>query len=432
MAIGSTLRPELGRMDFSGIERGGRAAAEAIMRGSERLGAGIQSAGSSIGGAIKERGEMKSEITAAQKWIDVSKDMPGVSQEAIDRLDQMGQMLKNEEVPLSQRAALASDFRRVGQTISLTGMERLMGPTPEQLNDPNRFQSVEKSGMTIIFDTLTDKVVAQGKTGDNPPQVSLNERTAAALGQLGVPAVNVTQEQLKTISETDPAVAGQIAQLGESQRSRQKEVKEERSAGMEEFSKKTAVSVQEWTAGGQARASTNINVLQEIQQGLISGEIMTGGIVDKLPPIAELPSFIRKFTQEGQETQNALLQVQGVVFQSLRDTLGAQFTEREGERLVNVSFDPALSPEQNIELLQRSINLNQSIFMSKNAEAKYFLDNRGSMEGFDYENLTGSILQKELNALEQYKNSLRKQQGLPETPASKPTVRGITIERIGN
>jgi len=35
-------------MDFSGIERGGRAAAEAIMRGSERLGAGIESMGENI------------------------------------------------------------------------------------------------------------------------------------------------------------------------------------------------------------------------------------------------------------------------------------------------------------------------------------------------------------------------------------------------
>lgn len=59
MAIGSTLRPELGRMDFSGIERGGRAAAEAIMRGSERLGRGIESAGASIGGAIQKYQENK-------------------------------------------------------------------------------------------------------------------------------------------------------------------------------------------------------------------------------------------------------------------------------------------------------------------------------------------------------------------------------------
>lgn len=59
MKFGSTIRPELGRMDFSGIERGGRAAAEAIMRGSERLGAGIQSAGASIGGAIQQYQENK-------------------------------------------------------------------------------------------------------------------------------------------------------------------------------------------------------------------------------------------------------------------------------------------------------------------------------------------------------------------------------------
>jgi len=46
-------------MDFSGIERGGRAAAEAIMRGSEQLGAGIRSAGASIGDAISKYQENK-------------------------------------------------------------------------------------------------------------------------------------------------------------------------------------------------------------------------------------------------------------------------------------------------------------------------------------------------------------------------------------
>jgi len=59
-------------MDFSGIERGGRAAAEAIMRGSEQLGAGIRSAGASIGDAIQKYQENKAMDAALTGSIETS------------------------------------------------------------------------------------------------------------------------------------------------------------------------------------------------------------------------------------------------------------------------------------------------------------------------------------------------------------------------
>ena len=72
MKFGSTIRPELGRMDFSGIERGGRAYAEGVMRGSEQLGAGIRSAGASIGDAIQKYQENKAMDAALTGSIETS------------------------------------------------------------------------------------------------------------------------------------------------------------------------------------------------------------------------------------------------------------------------------------------------------------------------------------------------------------------------
>jgi len=72
MKFGSTIRPELGRMDFSGIERGGRAYAEGIMRGSELFSAGIRSAGASIGDAIQKYQENKAMDAALTGSIETS------------------------------------------------------------------------------------------------------------------------------------------------------------------------------------------------------------------------------------------------------------------------------------------------------------------------------------------------------------------------
>lgn len=182
MAIGSTLRPELGRMDFSGIERGGRAAAEAIMLGSERLGAGIQSAGASIGGAIKERGEMKANISAAQKWLDVSKDMPGMNPQMLDRLDRMKTMISDEELPLSQRNAIASQFRQVAQTISLAGMERMM-PQEPKYEFGKDLLPMEGGGFGVLVTDNQGNVSARRVPGvtPQPDSVSLQQGGSATL-----------------------------------------------------------------------------------------------------------------------------------------------------------------------------------------------------------------------------------------------------------
>jgi hypothetical protein len=52
--------------------------------------------------------------------------------------------------------------------------------------------------------------------------------------------------------------------------------------------------------------------------------------------------------------EDAVNNVMGVVFQSLRATLGAQFTQREAERLVAAAYNPKLTEQQNLTRLERA------------------------------------------------------------------------------
>jgi len=126
MKFGSTIRPELGRMDFSGIERGGRAYAEGIMRGSEQLGAGIRSAGASIGQAIEKTGEMKATINSTYSLIKGMSGNKNMNPEFLARLDAMGSDLKNEDIPLTQRYKMAERLGSIHDVLFASGMQNYM------------------------------------------------------------------------------------------------------------------------------------------------------------------------------------------------------------------------------------------------------------------------------------------------------------------
>ena len=69
-------------------------------------------------------------------------------------------------------------------------------------------------------------------------------------------------------------------------------------------------------------------------------------------------------------------QVQEVAQRNLKDVLGAQFTEREGERLINRAINPRLSPQENVRRLRRLRTQLESAFQMKLSAARYFQKHR--------------------------------------------------------
>lgn len=126
-------------------------------------------------------------------------------------------------------------------------------------------------------------------------------------------------------------------------------------------------------SGGYADAEKNLTQLKSVHDRLQKGEKLTG------PVFGSLPRTISRVSHPT-ETQ-ALEMVEEVVQRNLRLVLGAQFTEKEGLRLISRAYNPALRPEQNAERLERLMQAMQGALDAKRAAAAYF-EKHGTLAGY--------------------------------------------------
>jgi hypothetical protein len=126
-----------------------------------------------------------------------------------------------------------------------------------------------------------------------------------------------------------------------------------------------------WESGGRATIQSNVNSLNKVIKSLDDGQIKTRGAIDALPFGADWARAI--FNPNAQDAKD---RVQGVIFQTLRETLGAQFTEREGQRLVEASYNTKLSPDQNAARLRDYVRNLSAAAAARDAQTKYMTENR--------------------------------------------------------
>lgn len=109
--------------------------------------------------------------------------------------------------------------------------------------------------------------------------------------------------------------------------------------------------------GGLADVNKGLTQLEEAVE-ILETEGGTGVIEAGL-----MPDWVQAVTNKSGLRAKEL--VTEVVQRNLRLVLGAQFTEKEGERLINRAFNPSLSEEENIKRIKR---LGKSIYEAKNAK----------------------------------------------------------------
>jgi hypothetical protein len=131
-----------------------------------------------------------------------------------------------------------------------------------------------------------------------------------------------------------------------------------------------------WDSQGRATVTSNIEALNNVIGGLEDGQIKTRGFIDALPFGADWARAIMN-----PEAQDAKDRVQGVIFQTLRETLGAQFTEREGQRLVEASYNAKLGPEQNAARLRDYTKNLQRAAEARESQLQYLKENR-TLQGY--------------------------------------------------
>ena len=106
------------------------------------------------------------------------------------------------------------------------------------------------------------------------------------------------------------------------------------------------------------------------------GSMVTG------PIIAMAPDLVNAFINPG--ATDVRENIESVVQRNLKAVLGAQFTEKEGERLISRAFNPSLSPERNAKRLRLLIEQMEQSAQTQNARLAWIKDpkNNSSFRGF--------------------------------------------------
>tara|TARA_R110002167_G_scaffold67907_1_gene191817 strand:- start:3011 stop:4600 length:1590 start_codon:yes stop_codon:yes gene_type:complete len=163
----------------------------------------------------------------------------------------------------------------------------------------------------------------------------------------------------------------------------------DRDSGMSEFDKNVVKDLipeyNKWRTNDESNSTSNINKLYGIIESLDTGDVETGGFINKLPAFSDQMRLI--FDPSGQD---AVDRIRGVAYQSLRATLGAQFTEKESANLVATYFNPGLDSKMNMDRLQEFSETMQSIHNSK-SEMYQYMDDNESLKGYKPQSGRGMV-----------------------------------------
>jgi len=197
-------------------------------------------------------------------------------------------------------------------------------------------------------------------------------------------------------------------------------------AGDTDFAKK----LNKWTGGEAQQTQQNLENLNEKLEILLSDVNISG------PYIGLINENLLAISNP--KTLSFIGDIRDVVFQSLRATLGAQFTENEGNRLVAAAFDLRLGEEENYKRLKRLVKKIEGTKIAMESQAAYWAgDNEsgqtGTLKGYvggkpTFDELYDSVLSE--NARELSDDRLAEIYANPLTSnANKKLIATIARER---
>jgi hypothetical protein len=147
------------------------------------------------------------------------------------------------------------------------------------------------------------------------------------------------------------------------------------SEGKKTLDREFAKTYEEWTGRGKPALEKNYNLLDQTIETLKQREkdfLGTSGRVT-----GRLPDWMRS-----DESIRLRDDVHRAVQSSLKATLGPQFTEREGDRIMKQSYNEKLSPSENIRKIESTIKELKQNELNNDSKARYFEDHNYSLDGW--------------------------------------------------
>lgn len=129
----------------------------------------------------------------------------------------------------------------------------------------------------------------------------------------------------------------------------------------------------------EPRLQTQVDTLEDMYKELEDNPGMMTGTLDEFTEKA-LGGFGRSVTNP--KLQGLKDRLDSIIQGGLRETLGAQFTEKEGENFLKREFNPKLGPEENLKRMKNFINKVNAQFEAKRKLASHY-EEHGTIEGLN-------------------------------------------------
>ena len=136
-----------------------------------------------------------------------------------------------------------------------------------------------------------------------------------------------------------------------------------------------ATTAADYVTKGRPQVEANLLNLADKLEILQSGELNVSG-----PEMAFIPERLAPTLMPGAVAFED--DVRDIVFQSLREKLGAQFTEKEGDRLVAAAFNKNLPEQVNVARLKRLQNTIKDAAQAKENAITYYNSN-STLKGYE-------------------------------------------------
>ena len=142
-----------------------------------------------------------------------------------------------------------------------------------------------------------------------------------------------------------------------------------------EIDKKFAPLAVDWMSGEKSLAASRINQLKAVTKILETKQNITNPVLGLTPDV--VLSFVNPQSREARANAERVIQ------EGLRATLGAQFTQREGEAFLRRAYDPSASQADNLRRLKAVLTQMTEAAKDRDAMLKYVQGpGKGSLKGY--------------------------------------------------
>jgi len=312
---GTQVRPELGRADVSGFAKGGAAIGAGILQGIENYREQKQITASALA-------DLEGRFAADPSLLATASQAGGNIGKSFKKVFEEGDFNQRDVLNLSGYVNSLQSTQAAAQQSRLREAQIAEAVTPKT-----------PAGKPVTGRKVTMEELNQLRDEGYKPTVKFDSEGEMIMTDLGTFAQRDTGPEPLTV-------------------------------GQEKMLEETAKDLAPWGTGGKQQAEANLATYDNLITGLTSGEITTRGFADLTPQALGVDDTLRQLLNP--TGQNAVDNVRRVIFQGLKDTLGAQFTQREAERLVAASYNPALPEEMNIARLQDARDVLADVIAAKN------------------------------------------------------------------